>query len=294
MTNGPCYLVDASIYIFRAWFSFDDQFRDPQGRPTNACYGFARFLGDLLSEAEKAPVELTFDIALGSSFRNEIYADYKANRPPAPEDLKRQFYWCQQLGESLGLGVYAHERFEADDFVATLAKQARDQNHQVIVVSADKDLAQVLQTGDIHWDFRRRRTPYNKVAESFGVAAEQIADFLAITGDAVDNIPGVKGVGPKTAAGLLRHFSTMDNMLERLEEIQFLSMRGAKQLAKKLAPMADQMQMARRLTRLREDVPLPGQILQRHAPDWTLFDTVMDSAGFGPALRKRFERLLSR
>ena len=290
----PAYLIDASLYIFRAWYSMPDRFADPAGRPTNAVYGFARFLCDLLEQTRASHVAVAFDESLTTSFRNEIYPDYKANREPAPEELKRQFAWCQDLGRALGLTVCSDSYFEADDLIATLASQCRERQQAVCVVTGDKDLAQLLVEDDHWWDFsRQRRLDRQGVFEHFGVHPHQIADFLALTGDAVDNIPGVPGVGPKTAGALLGHFGSLDALYARLDEIAWLKIRGAKTLAAKLRQHETEARLARRLTGLHCEVPALAEIgaLERRRGDRDALDALLDGLGFGRPLRERLHRI---
>lgn len=291
--SQPVYLIDASVYVFRAWFSMPDQFSDASGRPTNAVYGFARFLCELLEETSARQAAVAFDESLTTSFRNEIYPDYKANREPAPEDLQRQFAWCKDLTRHLGLPVYADARFEADDLIASLAQHCREADLAVCVVSGDKDLAQLVGTRDSWWDFaRRRRLDNTGVATHFGVRPEQIADFLALTGDAVDNIPGVPGIGPKTAAALLNHFGDLDSIFERLEEIPFLSLRGARTLPVKLKAGEAAARLARRLTGLQTDIAQvhAAPEIERNAGNGDALDALLDALGFGLPLRQRLHR----
>lgn len=286
----PVYLVDASVYIFRAWFSMPDQFADASGRPTNAVYGFARFLCELLELTGSHEVAVAFDESLTKSFRNDIYPAYKANREPAPEALQQQFAWCKDLARHAGLPVYADDRYEADDLIASLARHCRRKQKPYCVVSGDKDLAQLVGEKDSWWDFaRRRRFDQNGVFDHFGVRPEQIAEFLALTGDAVDNIPGVPGIGPKTAVALLAHFGTLDALFERLDEIPYLSLRGAKSLPGKLRMHEDAARLALRLTRLADDVEQlrDKPRLRRTQGNEDALDALLDSLGFGRPLRER-------
>lgn len=291
--ESPAYLVDASLYVFRAWFSMPDQFSDPAGNPTNAVYGYARFLGELLEQTRAEHVAVAFDESLTTSFRNEIYPEYKANRDPAPEALKRQFAWCKDLTRALGVAVYSDNYYEADDLIATLAGRCRGDNQPVCVVTGDKDLAQILEEGDHWWDFsRRRRLDSQGVFEHFGVHPHQIPDFLALAGDTVDNIPGVPGVGPKTAGALLGHFGDLDTLFERLDEIAWLRIRGAKTLATKLRRHEQAARLARRLTGLARDVPdLEQATIRRNAGNADSLDALLDALGFGRPLRERLHRL---
>ncbi len=291
--NRPVYLVDASVYVFRAWFSMPDRFADHAGRPTNAVYGFARFLCELVDQTEASDLAVAFDESLTSSFRNEIYPHYKANRDPAPEELKRQFAWCKDLARHAGLPVYADERFEADDLIASLASHCRQQHQAVCVVTGDKDLAQLVGKNDEWWDFaRRRRLDAAGVFSHFGVHPSQIPDFLALTGDSIDNIPGVPGVGPKTAAALLGHFGDLDSLYDRLEEVAWLKIRGAKTLAAKLRQHEDVARLARRLTGLEVQIDKVQRDpkTRRSRGNGDALDALLDSLGFGRPLRERLHR----
>src|SRR6056297_3564275 len=279
----PVHLIDASIYIFRAWYSMPEDFADPQGRPTNAVYGFARFLCEFLESTGSRHVAVAFDESLSKSFRNEIYPEYKANREPAPEDLERQFKWCKDLAGCLGLPLYMHSRFEADDLIAALSRYWRGRGHAVAVVP-----------GDNWWDFaRRNRLDETGVELKFGVRPDQIADFLALTGDPVDNIPGVPGVGPKTAASLLAHFGTIDSLFERIDELAFLKIRGARVMGARLRRHEPTVRLSRRLTGLEtpiaeiENATHPG--FGTANPDG--MDVLLDTLGFGQTLRQRLHRL---
>ncbi|HKI83574.1 MAG TPA: 5'-3' exonuclease H3TH domain-containing protein, partial [Candidatus Krumholzibacteria bacterium] len=254
------YLVDASIYIFRSWFSLPDTLMASDGAPVNAVYGFMRFLTEFFENARPSNVMVAFDQSLTTSFRNEIYPDYKANRDPAPPELKVQLKACERLVESLGISCLKHPRFEADDLIASVAVLARENGYRVVVVSGDKDLSQVVHEGDLWWDYaRNRKLDMQGVYELFGVWPNQIKDFLALVGDAVDNIPGVPGIGPKTASRLLRVYKDVDQLYERLEEVPRLGVRGAARLARELGERRESVMLARRLTALACDAPAGDQ-----------------------------------
>jgi len=290
MSLQPVYLVDASIYIFRAWFSISDEFVNPAGEPTNAVYGFTGFLCSLLEQTKAEHIGVAFDESLSKSYRNEIYPQYKANREPAPEELKRQFIWARAIAESMGLSCFTDDRYEADDLIGTLATHHRDRGHPICVITSDKDLAQLIDKNDTWWDFtRNQKLGRAKIKEKFGVFPEQIADFLALTGDAVDNIPGIPGVGPKSASALLNHFDDLDAIWERLEEIQHLSVRGAKSLQKKLHDHRDAAELARRLTIIETQVAsaLENPDLTRSELDEARLNRLFDDLGFGAMLRRR-------
>ncbi|MEM9529537.1 MAG: 5'-3' exonuclease H3TH domain-containing protein [Pseudomonadota bacterium] len=288
------YLIDASVYVFRAYFSIDPALNDGDGNPTNAVYGFTGFLLALLEQTRASHVAVAFDESLDSSFRNDIDPSYKANRETAPVELKRQFAHCRAIAEALGIECFSDDRFEADDLIGTLARLPNLASCRHHVVSSDKDLTQLLRPGDCLWDFaRNRRTDYAEVKQRFGVTPEQIADFLALTGDAVDNISGVPGIGPKSAAALLEHFGTLEELLGRADEVTYLSLRGAKSLAGKLKRHADDARLARRLTGICCDVPLPPPppSLKRQAVDEQAIDDLFNYLKFGRLLRERVAQL---
>lgn len=291
------YLVDASVYIFRAWFSIPDSMTGPHGNPVNALYGYARFLGDFLEKSLPAHVAVAFDESLTSSYRNEIYPDYKANREPAPEDLKRQFAACREITEALGLSQFSSSRFEADDLIGSIAAFMRGHGMPAVVVSRDKDLAQVIREGDEYWDYAGdRRIAYADIEAEFGVRPERMADFLALTGDKVDNIPGVPGVGKKTASALLQHFSSIDEIYARLEDVATLKLRGAKGLAARLDEHRDAAYLARELTRIPDDIDLgiKERDLRRSPPDLARLDALFDEHGIGRSVREQAARIASR
>lgn len=250
------YLVDASIYIFRSWFSLPDTLTASDGAPVNAVYGFLRFLTEFFETARPSNIMVAFDQSLTTSFRSEIYPEYKANRDPAPPELKLQLEACERLVDSLGISHLKHPRFEADDLIASVAVLARESGYRVVVVSGDKDLSQVLQEGDLWWDYaRNRKLDMQGVHDLFGVWPSQITDFLALVGDSVDNIPGVPGIGPKSASRLLRVFKDVEQLYERLEEVPRLGVRGAARLARALGEHRDAVMLARQLTALACDAP---------------------------------------
>ena len=286
----PLYLIDASIYVFRAWHTMPDEFQDADGWPTNAVQGFARFLLDVLERERPKHITVAFDEALDSCFRNALYPAYKANREPAPEELKRQFAHCRALCAALGLSVLGHSEYEADDLIGSALRHAREAGHRGIILSADKDLSQLLHIGDEQWDYaRNQRWGAHGVKARHGVEAHQIADYLALSGDAVDNIPGVPGIGAKTAAVLLAHFGDLDSVLSRVEEVPFLRFRGAAQAAAKLREHRDNALLFRRLTTIACDVPLGDAAprFHRNGADAASLGAICETLRFGPMTRRR-------
>ncbi|WCE06425.1 5'-3' exonuclease H3TH domain-containing protein [Pseudoxanthomonas sp. JBR18] len=286
----PLYLVDASLYVFRAWHSMPDQFQDTEGWPTNAVHGFARFLAELLERERPGHIAIAFDEALDSCFRHALYPAYKGNREPAPPELRRQFAHCKALCAALGLPVLAHHHYEADDLIGSALHAARPLAFRGVIVSADKDLSQLLGAHDEQWDFARRVSwGMGGVKARHGVEAHQIADYLALCGDAIDNIPGVTGIGAKTAAILLAHFGSLDALLARCDEVAYLRMRGAAQVAMRLREQREHALLWRQLTTIALDAPLDGAVpgFARLDADGDMLDALCQSLRFGPTLRRR-------
>lgn len=290
MSLQPVYLVDASIYVFRAWFSISDDFSNSAGEPTNAVYGFTGFLCSLLEQTNAEHIGVAFDESLSKSYRNEIYPEYKANRDPAPEELKRQFIWARDVAEAMGLRCFTDQRYEADDLIGTLASHWRERGHPVCIITSDKDLAQLVEKNDTWWDFtRNQKFDRAKIKDKFGVYPEQIADYLALTGDSVDNIPGIPGVGPKSAAALLSHFHDLDSIWERIDEVPHLRIRGAASLQRKLSDHREAAELARRLTGIETRVPsaLGDPAVSRGGLDEARLNRLFDEMEFGGMLRRR-------
>jgi 5'-3' exonuclease len=290
------HLIDASVFIFRAWFSVSDRVVDPEGRPVNAVLGFARFLTGLLAEARPRHVAVAFDESLTTSFRNELYAPYKANRELPPPELEYQFGLCRELAETLGLACFASDRYEADDIIGTLAVRMRACGRSVAVVTRDKDLSQVLEADDVYWDYAGgRRITYAEAAGVFGARPEQMPDYLGLVGDSVDNIPGVPGIGAKTATALLAAFRGLDEIYAGLDRIADLPLRGAARVRDRLVAHRDDAYLARSLATLATDVPLPGadeHTLRRRRPDPARLAELTKRLGFGRRLERAVAGLL--
>ena len=291
------FLIDASVYVFRAYHSVLPDMRDRDGNPVHAVFGFARFLGDLIERMRPKYIAVAFDQRRTDSYRSRIYPAYKANREPAPPGLKEQFGRCREFCRLMGLAEFGSAEYEADDIIGTLAKRMRARGFSSTVVTRDKDLAQLIEVGDEFWDYMaEERFGYAEIPERFGVYPERIADFLALTGDAVDNIPGVPGVGKKTAAALLARFDSLDELYANLPAVATLPVRGAATLGAKLSAHRDTAFLARELTRIACDMPLAATPadLRCAVPDLAALGAFYDAAGFGPALRRQAERIVER
>jgi DNA polymerase-1 len=288
------HLIDASVYVFRAYYSMPPDMTDGDGNPVHALYGFARFLGDLIERANPEYLAVAFDASLSTSFRNQIYPAYKANREPAPPDLLLQFERCRNWCDHLGVAWYDSNEFEADDIIGTLATRMRAEGLRATIVTRDKDMAQLITPGDVYWDYAGDiRYHHGEIEERFGVAPERYADYLALTGDAVDNIAGVPGVGPKTATALLRHFSSLDDLYERVDVVRDLPLRGAAKLVDRLREHRDAAYLAQKLTRIRCDMELPitRDHLRRRKPDLAAIDSFCNANGFGALLGRQALRI---
>ncbi|WP_436410351.1 5'-3' exonuclease [Rhodanobacter soli] len=289
------HLVDGSMYVFRAWHSMPDEFFDADGHPVNAVHGYTRFLCELLERAQPEHIAVAFDASLTSSFRNAIYPPYKANRDLPPPDLERQFVQCRAITEALGVHLMIDHSFEADDLIGSTVWNLRALGWRSVIVSADKDFGQLLGEHDEQWDYARglRWGPAG-VHEKLGVHPHQVADYLALCGDSVDNIPGVPGIGAKTAAALLTHFGSLDTLLDRIDEVAFLRLRGAATCAARLREHAEQARLYRRLTRIALDAPGASTIdtLLRRTRQPDQLETLCEQLRLGAFTRSRLRALL--
>lgn len=255
----PVCLIDASIYIFRYYFAMPAHwFSEPEGHPTEAVYGFAGFLVQLLTEYRPLAVAACFDESLGTGFRHRLSPGYKSSRVLPDESLAFQLKACAQVAELLGIATFASDEFEADDLLASLYRVCAREPSPVAILSRDKDLAQVFRRDvDFLWDFGEQKRYFRRdIVNKFGVRCDQLVDYQALVGDAIDDIPGVPGVGAKTAAALLELGGSLDELLDDEARIAELPIRGAKSLARKLPAYRAQIQLSRQLARLVSDIDL--------------------------------------
>ncbi|MCX2782627.1 flap endonuclease [Microbulbifer thermotolerans] len=287
------YLVDASVYIFRYYFVLPPNWTGRQGYPTEAVYGFTNFALDLLGRGPRY-MACAFDESLGSCFRNELYPDYKCSRAQPDEALAFQLAACREMAEAMGIACFASERYEADDLLAALTRISADQ--RPVIVSRDKDLGQLLARGAASlWDFAADiHMGAAAVQAKFGVRPEQIADYLALVGDSSDDIPGVPGIGPKTAARLLMEFDDIEALLRHTERVARLPLRGAAGIAKRLLTYAEQIRLAKRLTSLEDGIELSvgvDDLVPRKA-DIHFVQALADEFGIG-GLKAKIGRTLA-
>ena len=252
--DSHLYLVDASAYIFRAFHALPPLTRSSDGLPIGAVAGFCAMLFKLLEElkGEDRPTHFAciFD-ASAHTFRNEIYDQYKANRDEPPEELRPQFPLVRRAAEAFAAHAIEMEGFEADDLIATYARQAEKNGARVTIVSSDKDLMQLVSDKIVMLDTMKNRTlGQDEVVEKFGVGPDKVIEVQSLAGDSVDNIPGAPGIGVKTAAKLLEEYGDLDSLLERAGEIKQPKRRET------LINFADQIRLSRELVTLKDDVPL--------------------------------------
>jgi DNA polymerase-1 len=257
------HLVDASPYIFRAHFSLPSSIKTPDGSPAAASYGFTSFLLKLIADEKPTHLAVAFDRSLNSSFRNEIYPAYKEQRVLPPPELEAQLDACEEIAAALGAATFIDDRYEADDLIGALCARLEPAGHGAVIVTSDKDLAQLVTERITLLDFSKGlRLDAAAVFEKFGVRPEQITDYLGLAGDAVDNIPGVKGIGGKSAAELLARFGHLEELYERLAELPWSNLRGAKSLHAKLAASREIAFLSKQLATVAREVPGVGADLE--------------------------------
>ncbi|OBP13194.1 DNA polymerase I [Rheinheimera sp. SA_1] len=266
----PLILVDGSSYLFRAYHS-PPHLTNSKGEATGAIYGVVNMLKSLLRQYNPSQMVVIFD-AKGPTFRNTMYADYKAHRPPMPDDLRTQIEPLHQIIHALGLPLLCISGVEADDVIGTLAVQASAAGRHVLISTGDKDMAQLV---DQHVTLINTMTDTildpAGVREKFGVGPELIIDFLALMGDKADNIPGLPGVGEKTAQALLQGLGSIQTLYQRLDDIAALGFRGSKTIADKMREFQPQLELSYQLATIKTDVELPMQFNDLHlrTPDYS-------------------------
>jgi len=259
----PLILVDGSSYLFRAYHS-PPHTTTAKGEATGAIFGVVNMLKSLLKQFNPSQLVVVFD-AKGPTFRNEMYADYKAHRPPMPDDLRTQIEPLHAIIKAMGLPLLCISGVEAYDVIGTLAAAASQDGRHVLISTGDKDMAQLVNP---HVTLINTMTDTvldpAGVVEKFGIGPELIIDFLALMGDKVDNIPGLPGVGEKTAQALLQGLGSIDTLYQRLDDIAALGFRGSKTIADKMREFKDQLQLSYQLATIKTDVELPLHYSELH------------------------------
>ncbi len=284
------WLVDGFYQIFRNYYSMPD-LRAPDGTPIGAFRGYTSTLIKFLREQRPTHVGVAWDHAM-TSFRNDLWSGYKAGRTEPPEDLAPQLPLCAQVTEALGIPVYARESFEADDVIATLTRKLLSKGAEVVIVTADKDLGALVSDRVSLFDLKRaEHQGPREIRERMGVPPERVTEYLALVGDAVDNVPGVAGIGAKTGAALLNHFGALDRIPDDFERWKQLELRGKQRAFDCLAQGREQLALSRRLVELQRDLPIDvklGDLRYRGARREPLED-LLDGLG-AAALVERVDR----
>lgn len=285
-------LIDGSGYIFRAYYALPSLTRKSDGLPIGAVSGFCnmlnKLLDDALTEGDVTHLAVIFDSAR-RSFRNEIYPQYKSHRPPPPEDLVPQFSLVREATRAFNVSCIEMEGFEADDLIATYASRSMEAGYDVVIVSSDKDLMQIVgEHIKMHDPMKQLLIGEEQVREKFGVFPDRVIDVQALAGDSSDNVPGVPGIGPKTAAQLINCYGNLDGVLAHVEEIKQPKRRQS------LIENAELAKISRELVTLRRDVPVPGGIedLKLAPPDPKSLFAFLDEMGL-VQLSKRLEAKIS-
>lgn len=277
----PIILVDGSSYLYRAFHALPPLITS-KGQPTGAIKGVLNMLRSLVKNYPNSPIAVVFD-AKGPTFRDELFAEYKAQRPPMPDDLRSQIEPLHACVQALGLPLLCIEGVEADDVIGTLARQAAEQGQAVIISTGDKDMAQlVCPNVALINTMTNTFMDEEGVKEKFGIGPELIIDFLALMGDKSDNIPGVPGIGEKTALALLQGIGSMDALYANLDKIAELKFRGAKTTAKKLEENREQAYLSYQLATIKLDCELPLEWNELHLnkPDTEALKTLYTELEF--------------
>ena len=275
-------LVDGSGYIFRAYHAIRPLNR-ADGTPVNAVYGFTTMMMKLRETYQHDYLVVIFD-ASRQTFRSEIFADYKANRSETPEDLIPQFPLVRDATRAMNIPAIELENYEADDLIASYAEAAHNQGLETIIVSSDKDLMQLVHDGSISMfdPMKERKITSAEVVEKFGVGPQLVVEVQSLIGDSVDNVPGVPGIGPKTAAELILQYGNLENLLANVNEIKQPKRRES------LVEHAEAARMSRVLVQLKRDVPLPVPLvdLATKPLDREVLSTFLAAQNFNSLVKK--------
>jgi DNA polymerase-1 len=273
-------LVDGSSYIYRAYYALPP-LTSPKGEPTGAIYGFTRMLSKHLNELNPDYIAVIFD-APGKTFRHKEYKEYKAQRKETPDDLKAQIPKIKEIIKLFGIKILEQEGYEADDIIATLAKKGKEKGFEVYIVSPDKDMMQLVDDNVYVLNpVTDKIFDREKVKEKYGVYPEQFIDYLSIIGDQVDNIIGVKGVGPKTASKLLEKYGNLENILKNIDKLPDRIKNAFKEVE-------DKLEENKFLIKLKDAVPVKIDIedLKKEKTNWEKLMEVFEELGFKSLLKE--------
>jgi DNA polymerase-1 len=259
-SKNPVYIIDGSAYIYRAYHAISP-LSNSKGMPTHAVFGYINILRRVLREKEPCFLAIAFD-AKGPTFRHEIYREYKANRPPMPEDLQCQIPFIKEVTKAHNILCLEQTGVEADDIIASSAVSLSGKGHPVVIVSGDKDLLQLVNQSITMWEpMRDVIMDSAAILNKYNVPPEKLNDLFALIGDSSDNIPGVPGVGPKTAEKLINEYNSLDNLFSSLDSFK------KSKLKEKLSQFQQDALLARKLIHLKEDVSVPQDIEAYRLPE---------------------------
>jgi len=248
--DNTLYLIDGTAYIYRAYHAIRN-LSDSTGMPTNAAFGFTRMLIKLIKDRDPSHVAMFFD-AKGPTFRHDRYADYKANRPPMPDDMAVQIPHIKDITAGFNIPIFEQAGFEADDLIGSFAKMAKEKGYQVVMVTGDKDFMQLVDEGITILDpMKDRESNPDTVKAAYGVEPVQLIDIMGLWGDTADNVPGVPGIGEKTATKLIVEFGSMENLYENLDRIT------KKKQKENLLTYRDQAFLSKELVTINTEIPMP-------------------------------------
>ena len=281
MTKKPVYVIDAMNYIFRAYHALPDSIASPSGMLTNAVLGYLRTLLRIIKERKPEYMAAAFEG--DTSFRNTIFSEYKANRKVTPDDLEAQFAYCRKITEAIGVACFEMDGYEADDVIGTITTRMLALDHPVVIVTGDKDMSQLVSENVQVYDMAKEMwLDEAGVREKFGVSPCQIPDLLALHGDSIDNIPGVTGVGPKTARQIL----SVCRGVEDFEAASQLSFRGRDEVLRRIRENMESVRISRKLATICCDAPIKisSDLLRYRRGDRRALDPLCTELGFRKVL----------
>ncbi|MFH1578333.1 MAG: DNA polymerase I [Candidatus Omnitrophota bacterium] len=275
-------LIDANAFCYRAYYAVKG-LSTSFGQPTNAIFGFVNFLNKILKQQKAQYLAACFDVSR-DTFRRQEFPEYKAQRPPMPEGLTSQIPIIKEIIEAYGIAIYEQAGFEADDLIASLAKRAVAKGLDVVIISSDKDILQLVDEHTIVFNpYKDKGTIYNleKVKQSYGINSNQIIDFISLAGDSADNIPQVSGIGDKTAARLIQRFKSVDTMLANLDKVEPEKLRNT------LSESTEKILLNRSIVKLREDIDLEFDLdeLKSREADYPVLYNIFKRLEFKSLLR---------
>ncbi|MBI4472432.1 MAG: hypothetical protein HY646_07165 [Acidobacteria bacterium] len=279
------YIVDALNYIHRSFHAIPPSVTSPKGVLTNAVLGYLRTLLRIIKEAKPEYMAVAFEGH--ASFRSSIFAEYKATRKQPPEALTRQFDYCRKITRAIGVSCFELDGYEADDIIGTIATRMSTLGYRVVIVTGDKDMSQLVRDNVYVYDFANQAwIDESGVREKFGVAPAQIPDLLALHGDHVDNIPGVMGIGEKTARHILSVCTSVEQLIESPELGSHMTFRGRDEILRRIRENIETVRMSRKLATICCDAPLevtPDRVRYRRG-DKHILDPLCHELGFSQVL----------